>query len=214
VNPHFPHRRKSRAQAKSNRNQRNRRVRRDVLAVINSLLDEVEESLNYPPPSSPHISSPISAERFPSPSRYDPVSPLSSPLPPLSPIHASPLPPVSPLLLPDFSPLSPSASSTSSVEFLAENPAPSPPFQSYDLNEFPFVSIATHFPQSNSPPPPGAYTIGPGAVNLEDLRTVISVAHPDHRIVVYFPEIPLPYLVPANFFFQFFPPSSATLHEL
>jgi len=132
VDPQVLYRRKSRAQAKSNRNRRNRRVRRDVTAIVNNLLDEVEKSLlnlppAYPPPSSPHIPSPISEEWFPSPFRYDPVSLLSSPLPPLSPIHASSSPPVSPRLLSDFSPLSPSPFSTFSVEFLAEIPAPSPP---------------------------------------------------------------------------------------
>jgi len=184
VNPQVPHRRKFRAQAKKNRNRRNRRVRRDVLAIINNLLDEVEESLNlspaYPPPSSPHISFPVSEERF----SHLPDTILYLLYLLHYPYFRQSTPHLRlPRLLSDFSPLSPSASSTSSVEFLTEISAPSPPLQSRDHDEFPFVSIATHFPQSNSPPPPGAYTIGPCAVNLEDLRTVIS-AHPDHRIVV------------------------------
>jgi len=32
-------------------------------------------------------------------------------------------------------------------------------------------------------------------VDLEDLRRVVSVAHPDHGAAVYFPGIPLSYLV-------------------
>jgi len=56
--------------------------------------------------------------------------------------------------------------------------------------------------------------IGPDAVDLEDLRRVVSTAHPDHGIFVYLPGIPLPYSIPENFFYSFFPPSSATLHKL
>jgi len=96
------------------------------------------------------------------------------------------------------------------VEFLGEILAPSSPLQSYDFEELPFIPIATHFPQANNPPPSGAYTIGPVAVDLEDLRRVVSIPHPDHGIFVYLPGIPLPSSIPVNFFCSFFPPSSAT----
>jgi len=189
----------------------------EVLTVVNDLLDRVTESLENPspvppsPPSPAQISSPISEERFPSPSRYDPVSsPFSSPSPPLSPTCYSP-PPVSPIPFDDF-PLSPSPSSTSSVEFLGEIPAPASPI--HPQEEFPFIPIITHFPQANSPPPPGAYTVGPGPVDLDHLRRVVSTANPDHGIYVYLPGIPLPYLIPISFFFNHFPPSSVTLNEL
>jgi len=56
--------------------------------------------------------------------------------------------------------------------------------------------------------------IGPDVVDLEDLRRVISAAHLDHEVAVYFPGIPLPYLVPVNFFYRFFPPSFATHYEI
>jgi len=84
---------------------------------------------------------------------------------------------------------------------------------SHDFEELPFIPIVTHFPQASNLPPP-AYAIGPDAVDLEDLRRVVSTAHPDHGIFVYFPGIPLPYSIPVNFFYSFFPLSSATLHEL
>jgi len=217
VDSQVPRRRNSRAQFKRIRNRRNRRIREEVLNVVNSLLDQVTESLetfspSTPSPSPVHISSPISEERFPSPSRYDPVSsPSSSPEPPLSPTCYSP-PPVSPVY-PDVFPLSPSPSSTSSVEFLGEIPAPASPLQPHD-EEFPFIPIITHFPQVDSPPPPGAYTIGPDPVDLDHLRRVVSTANPDHGIFVYLPGIPLPYLIPVTLFYDFFPPSSITLHEL
>jgi len=97
------------------------------------------------------------------------------------------------------------------VEFLGEIPAPSTPLHSHDFEEFPFV---THFLQVNNSPPSERYTIGPDAVDLKHLRRVVSTAHPDHGIFVYLPGIPLPYSIPVNFFYSFFSPSSATLHEL
>jgi len=100
------------------------------------------------------------------------------------------------------------------VEFLGEIPVPFFPLQYHDFEELPFISIATYFPQSTSPPPPEAHTVGPDVVYLEDLRKVVSTADLNHRISVYFPGIPLPYLVPANFFYRFFPSSSAILHEI
>jgi len=54
----------------------------------------------------------------------------------------------------------------------------------------------------------------PDAVDLEHLRRVVSTTHPDHGIFVYLPGIPFPYSIPVNFFYSFFSPSSATLHEL
>jgi len=95
-----------------------------------------------------------------------------------------------------------------------EIPAPSSPLHSHDFEESPFVSIITHFPQADNPPSPGAYTIGPGPVDLDHLKRVVSTAHPDHGIYVYLPGIPLPYSVPVHFFYNLFPPSSVTLHEL
>jgi len=175
VDPQVPCRRKSRAQFKQIRNWRNRRARKEVLNIINRLLDQITESLANSPPvfpsfSSPHIFSPISEERFPSTSRYDSVfSPISSPLPRPSPIYDS-LSLVSLPLLPDVSPLSPLSSSTSSVEFLDEIPAPSSSLQSYDFEELPFISIAIHFLQFTSPSPPEAYTVGLDGMNLGDLR--------------------------------------------
>jgi len=210
VDPRVPRRRNSRAQIKKIRNRRNRRIRREVYSVINDLLDRVTESLenasfDIPTPPPAPIPSPISEERFPSPSRYDPVSsPFSSPIPasPLSPTSYSP-PPIAPPASPDVSPLSPS-SSTSSVEFLGEIPAAPSSLYSHDFEESPFISIVTHFPQADNPPPPGAYTIGPGAVDLGHLKRVVSTAHPDHGIFVYLPGIPLPYSIPVNCFYNHF----------
>jgi len=224
VDPRVPRRRNSRAQFKRIRNRRNRRIRREVRSVIDHLLDRVTESLEnasfgFPTPSpSARTPSPISEERFPSPSRYDPVSsPFSSPIPasPLSPTCYSP-PPVAPPASPDVPPLSPSSSSSSSVEFLGEIPAASSSssLYSHDLEESPFLSTVTRFPQAEYPPPPGVYTIGPGAVDLGHLKRVVSTAHPDHGIFVYLPGIPLPYSVPVSFFYNHFPPSSLSIQEL
>jgi len=125
MDPQVPRRRKSRAVAKCIQNRRNRRTWREALAATNNLINEVTQSLSnlppiFPPPSSPHISSPISEEKFPSPSRYDPVSPIFSLISPFSPIHDSTSSVTTARLLPDVSPSSPSNSSTSSVEFLGE----------------------------------------------------------------------------------------------
>jgi len=122
VDPQVPRRRKFRVVAKRIRNRRNRRARRETLAAINNLINEITQSLsNLPPvflpPSSPHISSSISEEKFPSPSRYDPISPILSPF---SPIHDLLSSVTTARLLPDVSPPSPSYSSTSSMEFLGE----------------------------------------------------------------------------------------------
>jgi len=203
VDPQTPRRRKSLARFKQIRNRQNRRARKEILDIINRLLDQVTESLaNLPPvfpsPFSLHISSPISEKRFPSPSRYDLISyPISSPLLP-SPIYDSSFHHAySPTFLPYLPRLLP--------HLLGEIPAPSSPLQFHDFEELPFISIATHFPQSTSHPPPGAYIVGPDIVDLKDLRRVISTADPNHGILVYFPGIPLPYLVPTNFFYRFFP---------
>jgi len=98
-----------------------------------------------------------------------------------------------------------SPSSTSSVEFLGEIPAPSSPLQSHDFEDLPFIT--THFPQVSSLPPPGTYMISPVVMDLEDLRRVVSTAHSDYGIFVYFPGILLLYSFPVNFFYSFFPPS-------
>lgn len=56
----------------------------------------------------------------------------------------------------------------------------------------------------NGPLPPGAYTVGPHEIDLEELRSIISRAPPDHCISMYLPGVPLPYLlsqiVPVRFF--------------
>jgi len=95
MDPQVPRHRKSRAQFKRIRNRRNRRMQKEVLNIINKLLDQVTESLSnlpldFPLPSSPHVSSPISEEWFPSSSRYDLVSsPIFSPISPPSPLYDS-----------------------------------------------------------------------------------------------------------------------------
>jgi len=122
-------RQKSRTLAKHIRNQRNRRARREALAVIDNLINEVYRHyqtflLSFLLLFPPRISFPISEGRFPSLSRYDPVSHIFSHIP----IFFNPrliFSITTAHLLPDVSPLSPSHSSTSSVEFLSEIPAPS-----------------------------------------------------------------------------------------
>jgi len=98
------------------------------------------------------------------------------------------------------------------VEFLDEIPALSSRLQS--LEELHFTVITIHFSQSNSPPPPGVYMIGPDMVDLENLMRVVSAAHLDHVIAIYFLGISLPYLILVNFFYRFFPPSSVTVHKI
>jgi len=170
VDPRVPRRRKSRAQFK--RIRRNRRARKEVLDIINRLLDQVTESLAnfplvFPSPSSPsHISSPISEERFPSLQDTYLLHYLLQYLHFLQPTTHHPL------SHHPYSDVSPSPSSTSSVEFLGEGPAPFSPLQSYVFEKLPFILIATHFPEANNSSPPGAYTIGPGEMDLEDLRRV------------------------------------------
>jgi len=167
----------------------------------------VTESLGTLPPFSFSLpspaSSPILEEIFPP--LEDTIQYLPHFLLPythfLHPVIHLPLPSV----FPDLFPLSSSPFSTSSVEFLGEIPALSSPLQSHDFEELPFIPIITHFSQHSDPPPPGAYTIGPDAVDLEDLKRVISTANPDHGIFVYLPGVPLPYLIPVNFFYRVFP---------
>jgi len=79
MDPRFPRCRNSRAQFKQIRNRRNRQAWKEVLAVINKLLDQVTESLANLPPDFPtstspsHVSFSISEERFPYSSRLDTI---------------------------------------------------------------------------------------------------------------------------------------------
>jgi len=143
MNLQVSRRRKSRAIAKRIRN---RRARRKVLATINNSINEVTQSLSnlppaFSPPSFPQISSLILEERFPFPSRYDLVFPISFPLSLSSPIHDSPPSVTTAHLLLDISPPSPSHSSTPSVEFLDEILAPSSRLQFHSRN-YPWVHSA------------------------------------------------------------------------
>jgi len=148
----------------------------------------------------------MSEGRFPSSSKYNLVSPISFLTAPSSPIHNLPSSIVTERLFLDLPPPSPSYASTCSVEFLGEILASSSRLQSHDLKELPFTIIVTQFSQSNSL---SRGTVSPDVMGLEELRRVVSAAHPDYRVAVHFSGISLPYLVLVNFFYRFFLPSSA-----
>jgi len=189
--------------------------------------NDLKISVPSPPPPPPlQLPSPP-PNQIPSPSR-SPTPPFEDPNFPHSALISrifpdSPPPSIRSFFPPSYSPISspprptlPANSTTSSVEFIDEVPIPPPRpkyYYYYDPHQ-PLDTLIFQFSQRTTPLPPSSYSIGPDDFNLSKIRSTISDQDPDTIIPVFLPISPFSYEVPVRFFYNLFPPLTATIHEI
>ncbi|KYN50589.1 hypothetical protein ALC57_09943, partial [Trachymyrmex cornetzi] len=115
-------------------------------------------------------------------------------------------------------PASPALSEALTLRIFPDTPplTPDPPPRSYFFlqESDSFESLIRQFPRTTEPIPEGTYTIGPHYFDPQEIRRAIAAIPLHSEITVFIPNSAYPYLIPVEFFFNLFPPSSATIREL
>ena len=129
-----------------------------------------------------------------------------------------PSPHYSPISSPEPEEVPPPPSPTPSLEFIAEFPLlpPRPRYYYYDGTQTSLLEILEQFPLKLDPFLHlfRDLTINPEAIDPEVLLDILPALAPNDPILVFTPYFFDPVAIPADFFYNFFPPSYATVEEL